>query len=257
MSDDSVAQKETLQESIKTNPGSRIRLYRFLAIAFSSTLFIKHIKRQCSGTDLILTSKRNALSKTLHNLLHGHHTCAKGGLSWFLFASHLITYWKFGSIFKKIQNWDGLTILKVAPCAHDTNVFAMKFRKSLWKLFYKHELIKCFEKKQKWKASRSNNDNDIGAFAMLKYGRNEKMMLYVFICHERRKLFWGIIIFIRRVPPSNFLANLLTKGLFLTSTTQTLPTFNGGNCSFDGFYIRLHASSRNSLRNRFVYYGCV
>ena len=34
---------------------------------------------------------------------------------------------------------------------------------------------------------------------------------------------------------TNFLTNFFAKGLFLTSTTQTLPTFNGRNCSFDGF----------------------
>ena len=54
-------------------------------------------------------------------------------------------------------------------------------------------------------------------------------------------VFWVIIIFIRRVPPSNFvivtfLLTSLLKRLFLTSTTQTLPTFNGGNCSFDVFW---------------------
>ena len=41
---------------------------------------------------------------------------------------------------------------------------------------------------------------------------------------------------IRENPPSKrprIRSNFLTKGLFLTSTTQTLPTFNGGNCSFD------------------------
>ena len=31
-----------------------------------------------------------------------------------------------------------------------------------------------FEKKQKRKVSRRNNDNDVGTFSMLKYGRNEK-----------------------------------------------------------------------------------
>ena len=35
--------------------------------------------------------------------------------------------------------------------------------------------------------------------------------------------------------PCDFLANFLTNGLFLTSTTQTLPNFNGENCSFDVF----------------------
>ena len=91
---------------------------------------------------------------------------------------------------------------------------------------------------------------------MLKYGCNEKMTFCV--RHERQKLFWDIIIFIRRVPPSNYVV-VTFKGLFLTSTTQTLLTFNGGNCSFDVFffYIRLQASSLISMRNRFVYDGWV
>ena len=55
---------------------------------------------------------------------------------------------------------------------------------------------------------------------MLKYGRNEKMTLCVFLGHERQKLFWGIIIFIRRVPSSHFavvtvLLAFLRKGCFL------------------------------------------
>ena len=119
------------------------------------------------------------------NILH----VRKCGLSWFLFAPHLITYWKFGSVFKIFQNWGGPTILKVALCTHDTNVFATKFRKILWKLVLNHK--KKIKTKQKWKTSRRNNDNDVRTFVMLKYGRNEKMMFCVFIGHERQKLFWG------------------------------------------------------------------
>ena len=56
----------------------------------------------------------------------------------------------------------------------------------------------------------------MGTFATLKYGRNEKMTFFIFIGHERKKLFWGITIFIRRVPPSNFtfLPTSLWKGYF-------------------------------------------
>ena len=55
---------------------------------------------------------------------------------------------------------------------------------------------------------------------MLKYGRNEKMKFFGFVGHERQKLFWGIFIFIKRVPPSNvvvvtFLLTSLRKGYFL------------------------------------------
>ena len=54
------------------------------------------------------------------------------------------------------------------------------------------------------------------------------MTFCVFIGNTRQNLFWGIIIFIRRVLPSNFVVVtfLLTscrKGC-LTSTSQTLPT---------------------------------
>ena len=62
------------------------------------------------------------------NIIH----MRKGGLSWFLFASHLMT-----PVFKMSQNWGGPTILKDATCADDTIVFATKFHKSLWKLLYK------------------------------------------------------------------------------------------------------------------------
>ena len=31
-----------------------------------------------------------------------------------------------------------------------------------------------FEKKQTWEVSRRNDDNDVGTFAILKHGRNEK-----------------------------------------------------------------------------------
>ena len=81
------------------------------------------------------------------NILH----MRKGGLSSFLFESHLMTYWKYGSVFKIFQNWAGPTILKDAPCAHDTSVFAMKFRKSLWKLFYKQETIKKLKRNKNGK----------------------------------------------------------------------------------------------------------
>ena len=53
-----------------------------------------------------------------------------------------VCVWKFGSVFKKNQNLGGPTILKDASCARDTNVFAVKFRKSPWKLFYKQGIIK-------------------------------------------------------------------------------------------------------------------
>ena len=123
---------------------------------------------------------------------------------------------------------------------------------------------KTFEKKQKWKASvtRRNNDNDVWTFAMLKYGRNEKMTFCVFIGHERQRLFWDIFIFIRRVPSSNFvvvtfLLISLRKVYFLRRRLERYRLLMTEIAIFIVFYIRLHASSRISMRNRFVYDGWV
>ena len=113
-----------------------------------------------------------------------------------------------------------------------------------------------------WKALRRNNGNDIGTFAMLKCGRNEKMTFCVFIGHERQKLFWGMFIFIRRVPPSNLviLTNMLAsfrKGYFLRRRLKRYLLLMAEIAVLMVFDIRLHASSRISLRNRFMYDGWV
>ena len=99
---------------------------------------------------------------------------------------------------------------------------------------------------------------------MLKYRRNEKMMFSVFIGHERQKLFRGIIIFIRRVPPSNFvvvtfLLTSLWKGYFLRRRLKRcwLLMAEIDVLMLLFFYIRFQASSRVSMRNRFVYDGWV
>ena len=44
------------------------------------------------------------------------------------------------------QILDASSIYKDASCAHGTSVFAMEFRKSLWKLFYKQEIIKTLKR---------------------------------------------------------------------------------------------------------------
>ena len=54
---------------------------------------------------------------------------------------------------------------------------------------------------------------------MLKYGRNEKMTICLFIGYERHKPVLCIFVFMMGVPPSNFVVVVFTKGLFLTSTT--------------------------------------
>ena len=87
------------------------------------------------------------------NIMHVRKCCQ----FWFLFASHLITYWKLGlwvhgaafkMVFNIFQNRGGPTILKDAPCAHDTNVFTINFRKSILKLFYKQEIINILKQNQ-------------------------------------------------------------------------------------------------------------
>ena len=111
---------------------------------------------------------------------------------------------------KNFKTWVGPTILKDAACTRDTKVFAKAFESC----YTNKESSKYHE----WKLSRRNNDNDVGTFVMLKYGRNEKLTFCVFIGHERQKLFWGIFIPIIKCF-RDFLANIHKKGLFLTSTT--------------------------------------
>ena len=72
------------------------------------------------------------------NIIH----VRKYGLSWFLVVFHIMTYWQCGSVFYFLQNLVWPINYKDGPCAHGTSVFAMKFRKSLWKFFYKQEIIK-------------------------------------------------------------------------------------------------------------------
>ena len=58
---------------------------------------------------------------------------------------HIMAYWKFGSVFKFFQNLGGSIIYNDAPGAPGTSVFATEFHKSLWKLFYKQEIIKVWK----------------------------------------------------------------------------------------------------------------
>ena len=53
---------------------------------------------------------------------------------------------------------------KDGPSAHGTSVFAMKFRKSLWKLFYKQELTKIL--------TRNNTEK-----------RQVEIMIMIMTCH--------------------------------------------------------------------------
>ena len=100
----------------------------------------------------------------------------KCGLSWILDVFHIMTYWTFGSVFMIFLVWadhlQGCTVR-----SGHKRFFAMKFRKSLWKLFYKQELIKLLKR-----ASGRNNDIDERTFAILKYGRNEQNDVLRFYC---------------------------------------------------------------------------
>ena len=88
----------------------------------------------------------------------------------------------------------------------------------------------------------------------------QKMTFCVFIGHERQKLFWGIIIFIRRVPPSNFvvvtfLLTSLRKCYFLRRLLKRYRLLMAEIALLMFvFYIRLQASSRISMR---IWWICV
>ena len=75
--------------------------------------------------------------------------------------------------------------------------------------------------------------------------------------HERRKRFLGIFIFIMGVKfcCCEFLVNVFTKGLFLTSTTPILQILMVEFALLLVLNIQLPGSSRISIRNRFVYDG--
>ena len=95
---------------------------------------------------------------------------------------------------------------------------------------------------------------------MLKYGHDEKMMFCVFIGHEGQNLFWGIFIFIRRVAPSNLVVvtSLLTslrKDFFLRRRLKRYRLLMAEIADLMVFDIRLQASSRISMPNRFMYDG--
>ena len=102
----------------------------------------------------------------------------------------------------------------------------------------------------------------MGTFAVLKYGHNEKMTFCVIIGHERQKLFWGIKIFIRRVPPSNcvvvtFLLTSFRKGYFLCRRLKRHRLLMAEIAVLMVFDIRLQTSRRIAMRNRFVFDGWV
>ena len=100
---------------------------------------------------------------------------------------------------------------------------------------------------------------------MLKYGCNEKITFCVFIGHERQKLILGIIIFIRRFPPSNLvvLTSLLTSlrmGYLLRRRLRRYRLLMAEIAVLVVFDIRLQASSRISMRNRLgqdVKFDCI
>ena len=74
---------------------------------------------------------------------------------------------------------------------------------------------------------------------MLKYGCNEKMMFFVFYWSQMTYARFAHLYFHYKSPSvkfccCEFLVNVLTEGLFLTSTTPTLPIYRAGNCNVIG-----------------------
>ena len=129
----------------------------------------------------ILTSKRNASSKSLRNCLDWHHALAKYGLSLkLLVVFHLMAYWKFGSVFCVLQNSGGSTIYKDAMCAR----YVCFCNGILWvafKVVLKTRNHKTFEMQRSRKASKRHNEIYFGVFAILKYGRICKSWCFTFL----------------------------------------------------------------------------
>ena len=98
----------------------------------------------------------------------------------------------------------------------------------------------------------------MGTFAMLKYGRNAKMTFCVFIGHERKKLLGASLFSLGETLRQNlvvviFLPTSLRKGYFLRRRLKRYQLLIAEIAVWMVFDIRLHASSRISMRNRFVY----
>ena len=60
-------------------------------------------------------SKRNASPNRLYNLLHVLYIMQmrKCSLSWFLVVFHIMTYWKFGSVFIFFKTWVGQSFTRM------------------------------------------------------------------------------------------------------------------------------------------------
>ena len=77
----------------------------------------------------------------LHNFFNEYHAYAKQKIIFFWGMSHVIAYLRFGSDANFDENLCRSNILENTPCAQGTDVFAMKLRYSLGKLFYKFKNI--------------------------------------------------------------------------------------------------------------------
>ena len=134
----------------------------------------------------ILTSKRNASPKSCITCYMYIMQMRKWGLSWNIPVFHIMKYWKFGSVFNFVQNSGGSAIYKDAPCARGSSVFATEFRKSLWKLFHKQEIIKIL----KWRFAFSwvtNTISPFGASLFSVWRLCIKLCCYVFLLTSLRK----------------------------------------------------------------------
>ena len=150
-----------------------------------------------------------------------------------------VTYWKFGSVFNFFQNWDGTTI------------FAVKFRKSLWKLFYKQEIIKILKRNTHGKSQEEIRIMMWGLLPCWNMDVIKKWRSALLLVTNNKNCFGASLVFIRRVPPSNlslwrFLLTSLRKGYFLCRRCKRYPLLIEEIAILMVFDIRLQASSRNS-----------
>ena len=101
----------------------------------------------------------------------------------------------------------------------------------------KQDIIQILKRNNNEKRQEKiNNDNDIGTFAMLTYGRNAKMTFCVFMSEERHKPFLGMFIFIMGVSPLNFvgvsfLLTSLRKSYFLRQRIRRYRFLKAGTAA--------------------------
>ena len=128
----------------------------------------------------------------------------------------------------------GPVIYKDAPCARDTSVFAKEFRKSLWKLFYKQEIIKILKRNNNGKRKEQIMIMMSGLLLcwnmdeMQKKKKKKENDILPFYESRTPYPFLAILIFIMGVSLSNFvvvsfLLTSLRKVYFLRQRLRRYP----------------------------------